>query len=394
MCTGSSLPRQLLPAPLFLPANLSPEFRCLLLVARPQSAGPPPEGLDWAVLLSLARRHGLWPLLWRWVETLPVEAVPAAIRAELQRAQPQLALRNLRLTGELWTLLRLFAAHGIAAIPVKGPTLAMLAYGDVAGREFGDLDLLVARQDVARASTLLQQQGYELALDWAATHDPRFLDVTYDLEFVQRSKGVMVELHWALLPAYLGFDFDLRHMRQRLVTVRPGGKPMPTFAAADLLVYLSAHAAKHLWHSLKSVADLAWLIHSQAEWDWERILAEARSRRLDRVVLLGLVLVNELLGVSIPHEILTRAWAQPGFRNLIEQTVVNLTAPAGSAGGMWRQFRYFYHLQPGWQARVRYGIQLIASPNVGDWEFWPLSRPWQWLYFLVRPVRLLRDRLP
>src|SRR5256886_10494233 len=53
-----------------------------------------------------------------------------------------------------------FAAAGIAAVPVKGPTLAALAYGDLARRESFDLDILVRRQDVAPAADLLRSLDY------------------------------------------------------------------------------------------------------------------------------------------------------------------------------------------------------------------------------------------
>jgi Uncharacterised nucleotidyltransferase len=70
------------------------------------------------------------------------------------------ALRNVFLAGTLLKLLRLLEAHGIAALPYKGPVLAALAYGNVAFRQFGDLDLLVRPQDADRAKALLWAQGY------------------------------------------------------------------------------------------------------------------------------------------------------------------------------------------------------------------------------------------
>ena len=40
-------------------------------------------------------------------------------------------------------------------VPVKGPVLASTAYGDIAMREFVDLDILVRPSDVASAMTIL-----------------------------------------------------------------------------------------------------------------------------------------------------------------------------------------------------------------------------------------------
>ena len=108
--------------------------------------------LDWNRLVALAARHGLLPLLARHLQTLPADTIPAAVSESLRVHQHAVALRNLGLSGELVRVLRLFAEHGIAALPFKGPTLAQFAYGDPALREFGDLDLLLRPRDVPRTS--------------------------------------------------------------------------------------------------------------------------------------------------------------------------------------------------------------------------------------------------
>ena len=86
--------------------------------------------------------------------------IPREVQDRLRSYQMNLAVRNLGLTGELMRVLRLFAEHRVLALPFKGPTLAQFAYGDVALREFGDLDLLLQESDFPRARSLLVDQGY------------------------------------------------------------------------------------------------------------------------------------------------------------------------------------------------------------------------------------------
>ena len=69
--------------------------------------------------------------------------MPADAREELEGRAQANRLRDLELTGELARLLDRFRRDGIAAVPYKGPVLAAQAYGDVALREFVDLDILV-----------------------------------------------------------------------------------------------------------------------------------------------------------------------------------------------------------------------------------------------------------
>ncbi len=67
---------------------------------------------------------------------------------------------NILLTHELQKLLALFADNDVRAVPYKGPALALQLYGNVALRQFSDLDILVHPRDVLRARDLLLAEGY------------------------------------------------------------------------------------------------------------------------------------------------------------------------------------------------------------------------------------------
>jgi len=61
-------------------------------------------------------------------------------------------------TGELLKLLNLFAAHGIGVIPYKGPTFGSCRLGNLALREFTDLDILV-QTECATGRRIAQGSG-------------------------------------------------------------------------------------------------------------------------------------------------------------------------------------------------------------------------------------------
>jgi len=64
------------------------------------------------------------------------------------------------MADELAAIAGLLDGHGVECVPYKGPTLALRAYGDLAMREFGDLDLLVRARDVLKAKSVLMGRGY------------------------------------------------------------------------------------------------------------------------------------------------------------------------------------------------------------------------------------------
>src|SRR5207245_2877395 len=180
-----------------------PEARLLLACAR-ASLDPEPahqvrelagDHLDWAWLLDTARPHGMLPLLHHHLRPIADGAVPAAVRDVLRRRAEADAQRNLRLAGELLRLLDRFAAHGVAAVPYKGPTAALRCYGDLALRPFRDLDFLVRPQDLQTAHQVLAADGYRPS----PARSPRqqaAIRTTWREDAFWRDDDI-VELHWA-----------------------------------------------------------------------------------------------------------------------------------------------------------------------------------------------------
>src|SRR5262245_54628100 len=116
--------------------------------------------LDWPYLIATASQHGLLPLLCYHLQALGLAPPSKTIGAQLRRYFIFNAHRNLFLSTELLRLMELFATHGIRAIAFKGPLLAMVVYGSVSLREFSDLDILIAQEDVMHAKELLRSREY------------------------------------------------------------------------------------------------------------------------------------------------------------------------------------------------------------------------------------------
>jgi hypothetical protein len=250
----------------------------------PQAPAVLGQPLDWAALLHLARTHGVLPLLSRSLHTIGPDMVPQDARAALQHAFQANTQRNLFLAGTLLKLLRLLEAYGIAAIPYRGPVLATLAYGNVALRQFGDLDLLVRPQDADRARALLWAQGYR----WRDGHPPaRFPRLLKVYELLSADAQVLVELHWALTSATFFFPLNPASLWTRLETVSLLGTPVRSLAPEDLLLILCVHGAKHFWSRLGWICDVAAVLRVAPQLDWERCLAQASRLGGKRMLALG-----------------------------------------------------------------------------------------------------------
>lgn len=348
--------------------------------------------IQWDKVMTEARRQGVTLQLCHWLEATGI--APAAVLAELQQLRQSNTLRNLRMTGELWEVMQLFNAHGISAIPYKGPTLAKLAYDDLSRRQFGDLDVLIREEDLVTAGELLVARGYKPLVDLEAARDATFCRVHNVLEFTHAGKGCMVEVHWRLAGVLL--PFSMQEIGSQLVECFPGGKRFCTFAPEPLLVYLCTHSAKHCWAQLNWVADLANLISRNPELDWSTMFALATRQRCVRVLRLGLLLASDLLGAKLPEPIQRQVQADKVAHNLAQRVLGWWQLPVSEAPGpenrMWERNKLFFAMQDDWSGRAMYVYRLLTTPNFGDWQWLRLPPQLTPLYFLLRPLRFLSNQ--
>jgi Uncharacterised nucleotidyltransferase len=135
--------------------SMLPEIQLLLLCASPveteERAARIQElmdgNLDSSVLQERADSYRLMPLLYWELKSRRPDNTPQWLANQFE----QNLRRNLFLTSELFRILDFFERESIAAIPFKGPTLAVTAYSNLALRRFDDLDILVSPEDVWHA---------------------------------------------------------------------------------------------------------------------------------------------------------------------------------------------------------------------------------------------------
>src|SRR5450432_2712415 len=99
-------------------------------------------GLNWDRFLTLAVRHKLLSLVYRSLSQAG-GAVPQAALEKLRARFNRNTQINLRLLAELKRILAELNSSRVMAVPFKGLALAADAYGNLALREAGDIDLLV-----------------------------------------------------------------------------------------------------------------------------------------------------------------------------------------------------------------------------------------------------------
>ena len=345
--------------------------------------------LDWDYFYNLARRHSLVPLVFSQLNQSVKESVPPATLQRFRKAYQENAARNVIFADELTSLIKALDEAEVETIVFKGPALAVAAYGDLALRRFVDLDVMVRRADVTRAIEVLSARGYAFARPLDPEQQAILLRTQHNLQFTRGR--LIVELHWQVAAELFAASVTAEELWKNLDTVLVNKTEVKTFATEDLLFSLCVHGSRHLWQRLAWICDIDRIIATQTNIDWPRLIERAREAKAERMFLLGPALAANLLGTPVPDtvaETITRDSKIDSIVTEIRARIFDGTEQVPA--GLGTIFRYNYRIRSDWRSRLRYCRHML-DPTDSDVESIRLSRPLHFVYYLLRPFRLLRN---
>jgi hypothetical protein len=344
------------------------------------------SAVDWDLLLSEATNHAVTPLLCRQLATVAPDLLDAARLGQLEEAARGFALRNLVLTAELVRIMNVFQSEGLQAIPYKGPVLAVQVYGDVALREFEDLDIILRQQDVAKANQIMTGLGYRPKIPGIVSANARLL-APGEYDYRDSSQRMMVELHTERTLRHFPVPADLDDLATRLVAVPVGGHDLKTFSPEDTFLLLSIHGSKHFWEQLSWIADLAAFVQAYPRLDWDQVFRRAQSMRARRMVTVSLALALHFFNAS--HEIMTcvrdDTTADSIAQKIEDRFWAHSPLELGAVARFHLRRQMLERTFDGW----RYSLRLATQPSDEDWSAMPLPNVLAPLYAALRPLRLL-----
>jgi hypothetical protein len=292
------------------------------------------------------------------------------------------------------SLIRLLESHGVATIALKGPVLAMTAFGSLSSREFADIDLLVHQKDLDQACATLASVSYKKEFELPPRQRAAYFRWQHALMYHRQEGEIAVELHWRLHDRYLSFPLSETTLWANSVTDNLFGTPIRCLSPEHNFIYLCMHGAKHYWERVEWISSINALARVQPPERWLRIIAEAKRLRSVRLLQLGLTLAHDLspspatdrpLGLMKPDntvkKMVTIVW-----KHILAEEI---------RGGYKEVYRLRFYLKARehlsdrlrlvWFSSVR-----IPHPQSSTWRGASLPDSLAFLYYILRPLAIMR----
>ena len=345
---------------------LTPEAQLLILLARTSISAALQteiqdrvrESVNWPFIWQLAREHGVAPLVYRTLMAYCPAALPRETRESFRRHIQASAIFNTLMADELVTLIDAFAAKGIRVIPFKGPTLGVIAYGDLTLRECMDLDLIVEQSYIPQARHVLWSHGYQLVsrdMDGSDVQDEPFHS------FVKKNGMFRVDLQWTMARRLFSFRLDREHFWKHLKPVRLPRKAIMSLAPEELLIVLCVHGSKHAWEDLKWVCDVAELIRRRRNLDWSRVLHLSQEWGYQRMVLMGLSIARCVFDAPLPRHVCQIVDFDADIPDLARRMPRRLLKVTSQGIDERDAEALYFTLKDSWIERWKYGVALCRA---------------------------------
>ncbi len=350
---------------------------------------------DWNAVIDLAAKHRVAPLLYNYVKRNQLE-IPVPVLTSLKAHVNEQALANLFQTKELIKILDRLAEAGVDAMPFKGPALGQYLYNNLGLRPFCDLDILIHRDQFAKTRATLLANDFRPYRELSKKEEERFLDTQMGFEFIRNDEQSVIEVHWSFLNTVHAFRLSEKEVWRKSLEMELLDRHVRVFSPAHLLVYLCAHGSKSLWSRLRWICDVAELVSKHQEFSfWEEVVQLARSSRSNRMLSTGLILANMLLNAPLPEYIQKLVFSDRQALQLAQLVTIALWDSTQDATHAVDPVRFHLQMHERFIDRLPYYkhlFQIWSAPSNKDKAFVSLPRYLEFLYILIKPIRMILNR--
>lgn len=252
--------------------DLQNEVIALIRSALTNSKDTVEENADWKAIITIAKKHNILPIIYYGIYNSNCSLSKNIIN-DLKHETFRKIFVDQNQLYQVKLISNVFENYGIDHILLKGSVLKNL-YPKSEMRIMGDADILIQKEDVPKASTLLSKLGYVENTERNGDYDTVF-----------DKKGVLhLELHWNIVSPYNKDYYSYFGDGWRFAKLKKGLSHSYELGVEDHLVYIFAHFANHYRHGgigIKHLLDI-WIYNQKySELDKEYLYSCLRDIKLD-----------------------------------------------------------------------------------------------------------------
>ncbi len=265
---------------------------------------------DWKNFFNQAQKEGLAPIIYK--RMLKNEAIKSVIAPEVhskfKKSYYAVVRCNLLLLEHTKSVLKAFQDESIKALILKGIMLAEVVYKDIGARPMGDIDILIKKDDLAKADQVLLSLGYtkpRYYQSYLENQNPNSINsLMYNID---NSMRPAIHLHWHLINSTWPLDYwvkkiDMQRIWDQAELIRIGDLEVFTLAGYHLLIYLSLHAFTHGFDRLILVSDIAEVLQRDKDTiDWDIVKTESERFCASLIIYYVLYYTQQRLNITIPE---------------------------------------------------------------------------------------------
>lgn len=256
---------------------------------------------------SLIER-GLGPLFYSKLPLLANGAlIPAVSKEKLKQAYYITLSRGMMLYEVFRKAVSVLRANDIDLIVLKGAYLAEKLYGDIALRQFSDIDLLIREQDGEKAQAVLKEAGFTSNDFSLAAFIRQHVGFEHYPQLV--FQGGAIELHVRLNRTGEQFQIQTESVWKNVQKLSLQGIEVNVPNLPDLLIHTCVHLHKHFQEGeiqFTGFNDIVNLLDIHADKiNWEEFTERCRQYHCEEIVFTYLLLTSKYYQLSLPENIVT-----------------------------------------------------------------------------------------
>jgi hypothetical protein len=229
---------------------------------------------------------------------------PGFFGEKLKQIHNNTFYKNLFIKSQTLQILNEFEKRGIEVVPLKGPLFTERYFGDLGARFSSDIDLLVRKEDIYRATECIKSVGY--------LHEKNEVPSHFNCGFYkilpESPCPLAVELHWDLVDVNTS-NMDIDTFWEEATRFQSTYHYVKELSDYHAFYMICLHGWRHNLDSLKYYLDIMQMINVRSlNLDFKKLIEESAKNQTKRRIIRTLSIVYRrypfMTGIKIfPYQV-------------------------------------------------------------------------------------------